>query len=73
MTWIIFGLCVLASGITGGVIGYIARRYVDRNSKIDGMLIITSDSDGVYLSTMLYENPETFIKQDYVKFKVSHK
>lgn len=73
MTWTIFGLCILAAGCIGGVVGYIIRRYVDKNNKIDGVLIITSDSDGVYLSTELYENPERFIERDYVKFKVSHK
>ena len=73
MTWTIFGLCILAAGIIGGVVGYVIRRHAERNKQIDGVLIITSDADGVYLSTMLYENPETFIKRDYVKFKVSHK
>lgn len=73
MTWIIFGLCILAAGIIGGVIGYIVRRHTERNKKIDGVLIITNDSDGIYLSTMLYERPETFIERGYVKFKVSHK
>ena len=73
MTWTIFGLCILAAGSIGGVIGYTIRRYVDRNNKIDGVLIITSDSDDIYLSTVLYENPEIFIERDYVKFKVSHK
>lgn len=73
MTWTIFSLCILAAGIIGGAIGYIVRRHADRNKKIDGVLIITSDSDGIYLSTMLYEPPELFIEREYVKFKVSHK
>lgn len=73
MTWTIFGLCILAAGSIGGVIGYIIRRHIERNKQINGVLMISSDSDGVYLSTVLYENPETFIERDYVKFKVSHK
>ena len=73
MTWTIFSLCILVAGGIGGVIGYIVRRHAERNEKIDGVLIITSDADGIYLSTMLYESPELFIGREYVKFKVSHK
>lgn len=73
MTWIIFGLCILAAGSIGGVVGYIIQHHIERNKKIDGVLIITNDSEGIYLSTMLYESPETFISRNYVKFKVSHK
>ena len=65
---------VLIIAMFGGfLVGYSLGEKDGEEIEVSGELVITKDEDGVYPFLRIQTDPEDFLKEDYVTFKVSKK
>lgn len=74
MVSLLTAVVVLVIGICGGLcIGYSMGIKDGEETEVSGELVIAKDEDGVYPFLRIQTDPETFLKEDYVTFKVTKK
>lgn len=70
--WFAFVLIVICM-IVSFIIGYRIGEKDGETIDVSGELVIAKDEDGIYPFLRVQDNPENFLKKEYVTFKVAKK